>query len=124
MGIRIHGEPSFEPQKSLRIYAREEYSQGKLEYPFFGEGIAISRLILRNSGNEWGKTMFLDGYLQNLVEDFNVDTQKFQPAILFINGEYWGSIIFESEDEYYIEGRYGVDPQKVTILENNAEVAG
>lgn len=126
VGIRIHGGASrSEPQKSLRIYAREEYSQGKLEYPFFGEGIKnYRRLILRNSGNEWGKTMFLDGYLQNLVEDFNVDTQKFQPAILFINGEYWGiHNIRERQDEYYIESRYGVDPQKVTILENNAEVA-
>lgn len=126
IGIRIHGGASrSEPQKSLRLYAREEYGQDKLEYPFFKDGVTnYKRLILRNSGNEWGKTMFLDGYLQSLLDEFKVDTQKFQSSILFINGEYWGiHNIRERQDEYYLEGRYGVDPDKVTILENNAVVS-
>ncbi len=135
VGIRIHGGAtrSF-PNKSLRIYARNMYSDSHLEYPFFGiSGQAYKRLILRNSGNDFptsiwrpdfpSRTMFRDAAIQKMVEHMQFDTQDYRPAILFINGEYWGiQNIRERYDKHYLERNYGVDPENLDVLTGKDEV--
>jgi hypothetical protein len=130
IGIRIHGGwTRAYNMKTLRLYARNDYDDDNtLRYPFFGElpsrgdstrkVTEFRRLILRNSGNDNYNTMYRDGLIQELVKHLPIAVQAWQPAVHFINGEYWGIInIRERYDEDYIASHYRMDPEEVAILE-------
>jgi hypothetical protein len=120
VGIRQHGGYSrAHPMKSLRIYARSEYGKSTLEYPFFPdqEYTQYKRLILRNSGNDNRYTMLRDGLIQRVCRELNFETQDYRPAVVFINGEYWGiHNIRERYDKHYIKRVYGVDEEDLDLL--------
>ncbi len=120
MGIRIHGGWTRRlPQKSLRLYARNIHSESRFNYPIFTdqEYDNYNRLILRNSGQDFSYTMFMDAAAQSLIRHFNVDTQAYRPVIVFLNGEYWGIQNFrERYDRHYLERVYGVDPDNIDLL--------
>jgi hypothetical protein len=105
-GIRVRGSGSAcNPQKSLGIYFRNEYGVNKIDYQIFEDSNVqfFKRLILRSSGNDMLKTHFRDAVLTELLKPLDLELQNFRPAILFINGEYWGIHgIREKLDEYYI----------------------
>ncbi|AQS54299.1 Internalin-A [Jeotgalibaca dankookensis] len=134
-GVRINGGATRAyAQKSLRLYAGSEYDEEEyFNYPFFGDLKqknspqtidSFKRLILRNSGNDWSQTMFNDALMQSLVKPLGtVATQAYQPAVIFVNGEYYGiQNIRERYDEYYFESHYGIAPDDLVVLENNAEL--
>lgn len=125
-GIRIHGGASRGyARKSFRLYARDSYGPHVFHYPIFGEKgpEAFQRLILRNSGNDWDKTMFRDAMIQQLVSDMNVETQAYQPVIVYLNGEYFGLYNFrERYDEDYFRWNYNVNERNLDFLENHDEV--
>ena len=129
LGLRVHGGMTrVRQQKSLRLYARSEYGENEIGYDVFygdsknhyGESIkGRKRLILRNSGNDWQSTMFRDALMQYLVRDLKFDTQSYHPAIIYLNGEYWGIHNFrERYDRFYIEKRYGIDRDDSALLSN------
>lgn len=124
MGIRLHGGWSRSyPLKSLRLYARARYGESHFNYPFFTDNqhSSFRRLILRNSGNDFESTFMRDAAIQKVVAHLNFDTQSYQPAIVYLNGEYWGiHNIRERFDKHYLERVYGVDPENIDLLENYA----
>ncbi|MBU9713714.1 CotH kinase family protein [Evansella tamaricis] len=126
IGVRIHGGWTREgPQKSLRLYARSDYGTNLIFHDIFHDtdNLAHKRLILRNSGNDFHRTMFRDGLIQTLVNHLKMDTQAFQPAIVFLNGEYWGiQNIRERYDDWYLLHQYGLNQEQVTILGNDGEL--
>lgn len=111
-------------QKPLSIYTRGEYGVDKIRYKVFADKniTEFNNLKLRNSGQDWYRTLFRDGLLQILVKDrMDIDWMAYQPAVLFINGDYWGiHDIREKHNEHYLENNHGVDPEKVDILAGNA----
>ncbi len=126
IGVRIHGGASRAyPRKGLRFYARNEYGESEFDYPFFPEKPRdyYKRLLLRNSGSDWYFSLFRDAVAQRVVSHLRFDTQASQPAILFLNGEYWGlHNLRERFDKFYLETTYGVDSESLDILENRQEV--
>ena len=124
IGIRLNGNTTrSRPRKALRIIARGQYGNSWINYQLFPnkDTDMFKRFILRNSGNDWDHAIFRDAFFQYLAKDLNVETQYYFPAIVFINGEYWG--IHNVRDKYdnrYITGKYGIPPQEFTILSNNA----
>jgi len=123
-GIKIFGGWSRgHPQKSLSLFFRGEYGVSTLEYPLFPDLDIQSyeALVLRNSGNDWTISMMRDGMMGSLVSGIGVDKQAYRPAILFINGEYWGiHNIREKINEHFIASHHNVDPDNIDMLENNA----
>ncbi len=130
VGLRIHGGYSRKyPQKSFRIYADGQYGDlGEIKYEIFpgltknGNGKkmkSFERLILRDAGNDWTSAYMRDEMMQSLVSHINIlDTQAQRPAILFLNGEYWGVYyIRERYDKEYLEDHYNLDDDKVAIME-------
>lgn len=119
-GARIHGGFSRRfPQKSLRMYARNDYGEQYFNYPLFpGQPYdQYKRFILRNSGNDWYNSLFVDALAQSLVRHFNVDTQQYRPTVVFLNGEYWGiHNIRERYDRHYLERVYGAEEGKIDLL--------
>lgn len=124
LGVRTHGGTTrSRPRKSLRFYARSEYGNSYVNYRLFPEKqVALyKRFLLRNSGNDWDQAIFRDGFIHYLARDLKVETQYYRPAILFINGEYWGiHNIRDRYDEHYIYTHYGLEEQDLCILENNS----
>jgi hypothetical protein len=122
-GIRINGNATRGfAQKSLRINFREKYGQKELNYPLFTNNPVqvFNSFILRNSGNDWDKTMFRDGLIQSLMKNTYVDIQDDRAAIVFLNGEYWGiHNIRERFDENYLANKYHISIDSLSILELN-----
>ena len=114
--IRLFGRTAiYLPQKSLSFFL-----SGTLEYPLFSD-IAIDEFdsfVLRSSSDDWHLTMFRDAFIQKLIrKNMSVATQSYRPAVLFINGEYWGiHNIREKYNEAYLATHYGADPDNIDLL--------
>lgn len=123
IGIRIHGSASrVYPRKGLRVYARSDYGESWINYPILPHQPVsrYKRLILRNSGQDWGTTVLRDGTLQSLMRGMNIHIRDYRPAIVFLNGEYWGiHNIRDRHDDRYLQSHYGMDPDDVVLLEFN-----
>ncbi|MDD2600815.1 MAG: CotH kinase family protein [Kiritimatiellae bacterium] len=128
IGVTMHGGGSRTiPQKTLYLLARnKEYGAYSIDYPFFPELPATSykRFLLRNSGNDWYgatssgvATMIKDMALQEIASPLKISVQAGRPALVYINGEYWGiHNLRESYDKHYLATRYSLDPENVDIL--------
>ncbi|MFW5737405.1 MAG: CotH kinase family protein [Spirochaetota bacterium] len=129
-GIRVHGGWSrSHPLKSLRLYARKTYGRVNVfDYPFFAPNDAdfppadptgYRRLMLR-SGQSLFRSHLQDAFLSEyLAGDLTVDLARARPVVHFINGEYWGiKNLRERFDRFYLEQRYGLDPDRVAIIES------
>ena len=119
-GLRIHGQYSRRAaQKSLRLYARDEYGKKYFEYPMFPKADLdeYKRLVLRSSMTTFD-TRWSDAFISDLMRDLDYEIQDFQPVIVFLNGEYWGlHNMREYLDEYYINGHYPeVDKDSINLL--------
>lgn len=133
LGIRLSGNVSrSNAQKSIRLYAREEYGDKKIRYAFFdgltdinGDSIdKFDKVTLRNDGNDTTSAFFRDELVQSLCADRAVGTQAESPCILFINGEFWGMYhIKERIEDYYFASHYQVDKSNVTYIKAD-EVEG
>ncbi|MFN2424139.1 MAG: CotH kinase family protein [Cryomorphaceae bacterium] len=119
-GLRMHGGGSRAlPQKTHRIYARSDYGKEALNYPFFRTmtDASFSRIILRNSGQDFNATMFKDALAVSLVSHLDLEIQHSEPAAVFVNGVYWGiQNIRERIDKHYIARRTGANPDNLDIM--------
>ena len=121
MGVRNHGAWSRgAAQKSLLLYAREEFGDSQVDYPLFpGQTDKhFKRVMLHNGGNDWSSTGFRDAMAQQAFRPYaRCDTQDYEPAVTYVNGEYWGlENIREHYSKYYFERHYGVDPDNLDFL--------
>lgn len=108
------------PQKSFALFARRALGAGSFDHEIFpGLGVdRFESFVLRNSGNDnqstyqtaprppitqfgatasWGSyfvrgnfTLMRDAMMQRLLDGTGLDTQAYRPAVLYVNGEYWG----------------------------------
>ena len=127
IGIKIQGGYSrVWPQKCFSLFARGDYGKNSFEHQLFPdlEIEEFSAFILRNSGSEWSMTMIRDAMMQALIsEHTSLDIMSWRPAIVFLNGVYWGMLnIREKQNEDYLSDHHGVDPDEVDILEGNASI--
>lgn len=142
IGLSVFGNYSrFQRAKSLKVTASKKYdSSSEVTYDLFqgsnvnyvtGDPIvSYKTFLIRNSGNDfYGQNtdiykglMMKDGYMQTIAREMGLTTQAYRPAILFVDGEYWGiQNIREKIDEYYFQSNYGVDKNQVSIIKSNKE---
>ncbi len=119
-GIRIKGLSSrWDPQKSLNIVFRRAYS-GSDRCDFTADGRSFNRhsLCLDKCGQDTA-TKMTDIIMERCMKDSGCATNDGVPAVLFINGEYWGLYwLMDRIDESYIADEYGVDKEDVQIIES------
>lgn len=117
-GVRIHGSVSRRnAQKSLRIYARNEYGEKYFNYPLLPhrEADEYKRIMLRASTGEGPPTLIKDLLAHELSRPLNLEIQTGRPVIVFLNGEYWGiHDMRDRQDDRYIE--YVTDYKKEEVL--------
>ncbi|NQT34319.1 CotH kinase family protein [bacterium] len=120
-GVKIHGGWSrAQAQKSLRITTRNDYGYDKIEYQLFPDLpiFSFKSILLRNSGNDWDLSMFRDAFMTGLMSQTGVAHQSYRPAVVFLNGAYWGiHNLRERLDEYYLEDHFGIDRNRVDLIE-------
>lgn len=121
LGTKIHGAYSrTHPQKSMRLIARGGYGEGSIDYPFFDdvENDEYKVLILRNAGNDFYYGWCRDAIVHLASRDLGVDYLAYRPAIVYLNGVYWGYMgLRERNDADYLAYRHDIDPDKIDLLE-------
>ncbi|WP_426730473.1 CotH kinase family protein [Myxococcus faecalis] len=120
-GVRIHGSGSAAmPQKSLRLYAKEEYGPELFQADVFPDHPLreFKRLIVRTSGQDQVGSKLRDCALQGLLRETSLALQACQPTLVFLDGEYWGlHELRERYDEYYLATHHGLKRKDIVILE-------
>ena len=132
VGIRIAGNVSRAwGRKSFRVYARSEYDvDNRLNYPFFGKLYkngnpqqllqSFKRFTIRNSGTNWNHQLFIDAFAQASIDHTGLDVQHASPAVVFINGEYWGLMnIRQRYDSRYLADHYAIEDSFAVILDGS-----
>ncbi|MCB0637382.1 MAG: CotH kinase family protein, partial [Lewinella sp.] len=122
-GLRLFGGMSrLFPQKSIALVARHRYGETRFRYPIFGPDRPdrFKYLVLRNSGSDFGKTHFRDALMTGLVADWDLETQAYRPAHVYINGAYWGIYnLREKVNRYFIDSYADeVDKDSIDLLEH------
>ena len=133
LSVSGHGSTGW-GMKSLKIYYKKSNNESggmddRLYYDIFdgcstnvkGQRITeFSRLLIRNSGNDCGMTYIRDALMQRVSRTLKLDTQAYAPALVFINGEFWG--VYNVRERYsgdYVESHYGIDKDNVALIEND-----
>ncbi len=109
-------------QKSLAVYARSQYGNSTMAYPFFDnrDYTEYKSLILRTAGREGGMVTKLNTYVAlGLVDgQMNVTTQAAKPCAVYIDGKYWGIyFLMEKRNKYMVAQHEGVtDPAAIDSI--------
>ena len=117
-------------QKSIRIYFKDDAepdykgNPSKLKYDIFKgqaeDGVTeYKRILLRNSGNDSSRSHLRDAYMQRLCKELSTPIMTYRPALLFINGEFWG--VYNARERYdakYFESHYGIPEEDFVMLES------
>ena len=107
-------------QKSISVFPQKDF-----EYDFFSDLDIdkFSSIVLRNSGNDWNFTMLRDGLVSRIANQLNIDNLAYEPAELYLNGEYWGiHNIREKLNLSYIGNHFNIDKDKINLLELKGNV--
>ena len=126
INLRIHGNYTRSyPLKSLRILADNLRGDSLIRFPFLRNRPynEFKHFILRSSGSDQYLTMFRDAMVQQMVKDIGLDIQEYTPAVVYINGNYWGiHNIRERMDNYYVESFYGASVDMIDVLSYDSDV--
>ena len=122
VGAKIFGGWSrAQPQRSLAFFARRQYGASEIRYRIFPEKKVqrFEAFVLRASGQDWQRTHFRDAMMTSLLGDLKVDRQAYRPAVVTINGEYWGIMnLREKVNEHFLASNHeGVDPDQLDLLD-------
>jgi len=129
-GMRVQGGwARAMPQKSIKLYARNEYEQGKtrFEYEFFpgklnNGGMSITEyksIVLRNNANDNPFGFLRDEAIQEMAGNTALDdVQGARAAAVFLNGEYYGFVwIKQVYGEEYLDDMNGIKNGEWAIIE-------
>jgi len=120
-GMRIYGAFSrIYAQKSFMVTARDRYGLEEINYPLFPakDVIGVKKVVLSTGGSDSIYSKIRDVVVTGLAARTDVDYQEHQPAVLYINGAYWGLYYLrESKGKYFLAENRGVDPDNVDIVE-------
>ena len=133
-GVRIRGgwhrNPD-NPKRAFRLFFRQEYGEGKLEFSLFGnEGAPeFDKFDLRTSQNYawsmydyWGhyNTMNRDVFSRDLQREMGEPYTRSRYYHLYINGVYWG--LFQSQERSearYAETYFGGSKEEYDVIKPN-----
>lgn len=136
-GRVVGGYSRANAQKSWRLIARNEYSEGngKFKYAFF-EGATdaygnlltrFDRITLRDNANDREFASVRDEIAMQLADNAGFpDIQETVPAAVFLNGEYYGfSWLHEAYCNDYLETTYGGNKENFRIVDGKeSEIEG
>lgn len=121
-GLRTHGNRArHQPQKGLKIYARQEYGKKRFTYPFFETSPfnSFKHLVIKPYSTLYPFTGIQDYICSQAAIDMGLEAGLSRPVVLYINGEYWGIYFLQEKmDERYLEDHFGIDIEHCQIVSN------
>ncbi len=126
--LSLTGQASlYYPQKSFTISTADRFGSDILEYQVFPqrELNTFTSLYLRNAGvPDHRSTFFRDALLHSLVlNKMDLDCQAYRPAVIFLNGAYWGILnIRDKINKEYIGSLHNLNPADVDLLEYESNI--
>lgn len=121
-GISLMGGYSrLNNKKSVAIVMREQYQDGRLNYPLFEtrkeQNSKFKAFNLRNNGNRFVSDYIEDAMGGALLEGSGVDYQRSRQVVVFYNGRYYGiHDMRERFNRHYVETNYGIDANSVEMI--------
>ncbi len=122
-GIKIGGGCSRGyNMKGFNVFLRKRYGDEFIPYRIFtnSEIDEYYRIKIRNAGSDFGSMMLRDGINQLLLYNkTDIDLMNYRPAVLYINGEFWGLYgIREFFNEHYIMSHYGYQEDEIDMIKS------
>jgi len=124
-----HGHDSWAyPQKGFKVYAKDEYGyENTMEHKFFRTSLRdeFDMVILKAGASDNypggpNKACHMrDMFAQTLAEKYNldVDFRRYEPTIVFVNGQYWGVYeIRERVDKDFFDYYFGIKEKNADNL--------
>lgn len=108
--------------KSIKVNAAKIYGDNELDYPIFKEkpNLRWKSIVLRNSGNDFGRSYLRDGFLQTAASCLDIDHQAYQPSVVFVNGVYYGMLnIRERTNKDFIFSNHGFGDDEFYLNEGS-----
>lgn len=121
-GLRAHGNRARrQPQKGLKIYAREEYGKKRFNYWFFEDCPynSFKHLVLKSFSTLYPFSSIQDYICSQTALDMGLEAGQSRPVVLFLNGEYWGIYFLQEKmDERFLEDHFNIDIEHCNIVGN------
>ncbi len=117
-------------QKSFNLEAKDALGLSNIPYQIFPQlPVAEYKAFkVRNGGQDWSSTTIRDALNHTLIEGYmDVDHQANRPAIIYLNGMYWGILNMQEkiDVDYLSEHHSYVSTDNIDLLQMNANpVAG
>lgn len=108
--------------KSIKVNAAKIYGDKELDYPIFKEKPKLrwKSVVLRNAGNDFGRSYLRDGFMQTAASCLDLDHQAYQPSVVFLNGKYYGMLnIRERTNKDFIFSNHGYDEDEFYLNEGS-----
>lgn len=112
--IAIHGNKTRAfAQKSLRLK-----NTGKKKYFEMADHFPAKEIILRNGGNDWGRSLITDVVVHSVCSDMSPIQMKYTPVVAYLNDEYWGiHFLTNAISEKNLGLKYGVKKKNIQLFE-------
>lgn len=112
-GLKLFGGQSRQlAKKSFSLKFSNKYSVSNLNYKVFDdkEIVEFGDLVLRSGSQDQASSMIRDEFVSKMLVNYGtLIAQDVKPAILYLNGKYWGIYyIREKINEKYVEDNYNV----------------
>ncbi len=119
---KLHGSASARlNRKGIRVNFKGSLGFENLSYSLLNPDITESfdAFVVRASGQDAHHLLFRDAVVQTFFKNQDIGSTDFRPAIVFINGEYWGiHNLRERSDEKFVARVYAADVEVMDCLEN------
>ena len=119
-GMRVSGGISrMFSQKSFNLYFRDDYGLKWFNYKLFDGAEQYRSFRLRDGGNNTHWLKFKDVMLLDLASGLDYAAAQSRPAVLFLNGEYWGPyLLSERVSDQMVADHFDVDTDQVIIFKD------
>jgi hypothetical protein len=124
IGLKLFGGMSrtFD-QKSFAVAVREVYGgERRIHHRVFPDKKQKSykHLVIRNAGSDCEKAHFRDAMITSLLDGIvDIEKQSNRPAILYVNGKYWGIyFIRDKVNRHFVEYSTEVDDDSLDLVEH------
>jgi len=135
-GIRIQGGwTRANTQKSMRLFARDEYQAGANLFrcdlfpgltSVSGEPVnEFKCLLLRTGSNNNSSSVITSQAMMRLADTTSAFSAYTRFAAVYLNGKYYGIIgVYEDFVPQYFEAHFGIDKNKITCINGAASISG
>lgn len=113
------------PMKSLAVYSNKKKGKKNFKHQIFPqlENKKYRTFLLRSAGGDFNKCHFRDAMLTQLGKDIGQTIQEDRPAVVFINGEYWGiHHLREKINEHFIHDHFNIDRDSVDMMRHRLDL--